>query len=268
MLIQTDQPKLINILNKGLFQYIHDRYYDSEYIKVRLEVRLVNNEWIIHDNKKYFITCKEIIDILIYLQERIESLLEQDVYQNGLSVQLHGGTLYGYSSKKGIGIIGPTQAGKSSLITGAVLSQEFSFVSDDSILFQQNTKLLKTFPQMLFLRNKGLFNCDADRYCFAQGYSNLREENVYAFSFPHPECPVFLSYIVFLQRNEERKPFVARLSSIEGYEELLLNSKFGTHVSVNRMCFLEIVRTIPIYRLNYTTIKEGIYGLLKIQALI
>lgn len=260
LLIETNSQELINTISNGLSAFICDVNSHSINVSGHLEIRYTGQMWIICDNGKHYSHHKCIIDVLVYLQECIDELVE-NFNTAKIFIQLHGGSIYNNHTKKAIGVIGPTHSGKSSLIVGSVLSEKFSYISDDSIIFDYYTKQLSIFPQIVFLRNILLFGSCANKHCFAQGYSEIKKEYIYALSFSVPDNAPQISNIVILERNEMPDFNIETMNYAKKYECLLLNSKFPDHIPSYRTFLLNISRNIPIYRLNYESIANGVNGL-------
>lgn len=225
-----------------------------------LKVCRVSSGWQIFDKERLLTNCQNIIDVLVSFQDYIEEIIEKFSIKHSF-LCLHGGCISDRKTDKSIGLIGPTHAGKSSLVVGAILSRKFDFISDDLILFNTSSGKIQIFPQIVFLRDITLFKNHINDYCFAQGYSEFRKEYIYALSLPYPVKSLQINMFVLINRVAQPCSCVHSLNSSEKYESLLLNSKFVQQVSSNRMALLNVAKKVSIFRLEYQSIEDGVVGL-------
>lgn len=213
------------------------------------------DKWIIYNSKGYFSYFNNLIDVLIYIQEIVEFVLEEHASHH---ILLHGSCFS--AEGMAVGFIGPTHSGKSTINLAYVLEYKDDFINDDMIIVGKGNTLL-TFPQVIFLRSVDIFSYPIHDYCFLSDYSFLRKEYIYAVSFPAVSSENRLVGIFNIIRGERYDPYVQSLESSQGFERLLFNLKFTKQVLEDKKKMIPIIETIPIFDLFYSTIGGGIQGI-------
>lgn len=218
----------------------------------------IENKWWIKDGINY-LSFYHKIDILIYIQDVIEELVLSDL---SISIAFHGSCVQFANSTNCIGIIGATKSGKTTLSMACALTDDYIFISDDTIVYFYNKKSILNFPQLVFLRDTTFLNNSIKDHCICKQYSMVRKEVIYSAYFPCPNRESTITAFISLKRDTKNDINLQKLDCSAAYETLLVNLKSPNNIDNDTHHLIEIANSIPVYVLQYKSTDEAVKRLL------
>lgn len=164
-----------------------------------------------------------------------------------------------------VAILAGTRTGKSTMIGNLIMDDEYQYLSDDIVLYDEKTNNVIPYPIPLKLRDLSHVPYTIRKFVIAQGYNPQSNEIEYYVKMK-TECtdvtamPTYkLGAFILLDRAIMGHGEVRYLQYQEATKYLILNSRKPGHIYIRNMATsaTKIARNIPVLLVRYIDVDEG-----------
>lgn len=195
---------------------------------------------------------KDLNGVGFYLYAVIDKLVEGNMAADFFV--FHGGVVA--QGDQAYGIIAPTMAGKSTLITYLSLNG-FEYLADDYIFVRRDNREIVPMPLPSSLRDTTVLDGISVEFYTIEGYNELKGEYNVLFSPSNvPQNKYHLKKLFFIRRTEENK--MRLMDHGELYKELLFNMKNALELDRELVAVGQLVEYIGGYELFYNNLKYAL----------